>query len=291
MRAALTHLAVVALQLILLALLLGSDYTSGCRGIGPKKAIKLVRLLDACCSSFLATPAGRAVPRNEHATMALWRAVCAADTAEAAVQLLLDCHAKCASSCAAAPSIQPTFAAMSVSQLSFEMSQRGLKPLTSAVAMIAKLEFLAANAAAVPAAATADAIIYISDDDDSSSDSSDDEDAASAAGTAAAAAAAASRSKPPGAKGKKASKGSKASSSRQLSLQSFLRTYVGKIHARYHATPNRAEMELVLQSYLQPALQPTIDSLEKLIHTRMSAETLQHARPCSAHRCLHLLTP
>ena len=271
------HLQLDRHKLILLALLLGSDYTSGCRGVGPKKALKLLRLLDACCGHFRAEPAGQKVSRGEHGTMAVWRAVCAADTPEEAVQLVLSCLRKDAPSPQAASAaaatiapIPPSFALMSLSQLAFEMGQRGLKPLASAAAMIAKLELLSSRAApaAAATAAVGDDIIYISSDDSSSDSEEEDASAsAAAAATAVAAVTAALASKKKGAKQKK--KGGSGKSSHQLSLHSFLRTYLGKVHARYHPVAARAEMELAIQSYLQPALQPSIEQLEKLIHTRM----------------------
>jgi hypothetical protein len=63
-------------------------------------------------------------------------------------------------------------------------------------------------------------------------------------------------------------------------VHSFLRTNVPKIHARYHS--NRSEMELVLQSYLQPTLHPSVDTLEKQLHTRMYVACTQRDQtPCT----------
>ena len=130
-------------QLIILALLLGSDYTSGVRGIGPAKAVKLVRVLDECCDRFIRTRCGALNSHvDQHPTLQLFKAICAAHTPHAAVRLLLECHSKIPVS--SNPPAASIYSATNLSDLSFEMN----KPLSSTGAMIAKLKYLTANAPA-----------------------------------------------------------------------------------------------------------------------------------------------
>jgi 5'-3' exonuclease len=287
-------------RLILLALMLGSDYSSGVRGLGPKKAVKLLRVLDECWPRFSQTTAQGRAAGTEHRTLAIFRAMVNSPTAEEAVKMLLACHPSSSagasvasaalsvvSSSASAVSRHP--ASMTLEELSMEMRLRGLKPLTSKIAMVNKLEMITSAAAATtratvtgatpgctpdsdededPLPAVAPAAIWLSDDSDSDSDCSDAGEvaamfAASSQPSKRGGAAAAAKRK---AKGKQKDKRAQT----QLSLASFLRTYVGKVHARYHSAAQQAEMELVLQSYLRPNLQPAVDVLERQIHTRMS---------------------
>ena len=137
------------------------------------------------------------------------------------------------------------------------MTRRGLKPQTKA-AMVAKLQQIAALSPSSSSSISASRSSIVSSVsasiqlDDSSSDESEADAPASSI---------------PHAKGKlrRPKKGSKS----PPSLRAFLQTYVPKIHDRYHASANRREMELVISSYLQPTLQPTVQVLEKQIQAKM----------------------
>lgn len=73
----------------------------------------------------------------------------------------------------------------------------------------------------------------------------------------------------------------------QLSLQAFLTTYFTKIHARYHDGSSREEMENILASYLRPALEPTVEVLEKQIPNRMSGDETREARAVNKQDMQH----
>jgi 5'-3' exonuclease len=247
--------------LILLALLLGSDYTSGVNGLGPHKAIKLLRTLDSCSADFFAS---RAQPDHEHHTVALFRALMQQHTVDDAVELLLSYHPGAKVNSAAmirspsdvAQPVTSSYSSMSVAELTAEMQRRGLKAQNKE-AMISKLQQIAASSPGPTSSmlqthspTAASDVIYLSDSDSSESES----EAPSVSQRA------------PARKRRAAPKVSK----EHVSLRTFLRTNLGKVYNRYHSPDALKEMELVLQSYLQPELHPSVDTLEQQLHTRMS---------------------
>ena len=297
--------------LVMLALLLGSDYTSGVRSLGPRKAIKYLRVLQrasraggieaaaAAAASPAAASSGAAAPvAEQHPLMRIFRAVIDAATPEDAVAMLLRCHeegtphAAASSSAAAAaaasfssaaatsavtaassssPSID--YASLSLPELKAQMAAHGLKAQPKA-AMVAKLQQIASRSQEAAAAAATS----LSPSPPPSahrmvlSDSDDDElDLPAAA------------SSKPSKPGRRPKSGAASSKQRQASLSSFLYIYVPKIHARYHAPRARREMELIIASYLRPELHPKVEVLEKAIHSRMSVGNAHgHAR---THDC------
>ena len=139
----------LCVQLILLALLLGSDYTSGVRSLGPHKAVELIRILDSCADGPLdagAAPRSTSAVGDDHPTMRMFRAIMAVESAEAAIQMLLaryphaDAHTDSPSSAAGAalhsspPASSPgvDFTSMTLAELKLEMTRRGLKTQSKA---------------------------------------------------------------------------------------------------------------------------------------------------------------
>lgn len=179
---------------VLLALLLGSDYTSGVRSLGPRKAVKYLRVLEraaraqgieaaaAAAASSAAASAASSVVVAEHPLMRIFRAVIDAPTPADAVAMLLRCHeedapsaasagasppaaaAAFSSSTAATPSaaaasfspLSPSidYASLSLPELKAQMARHGLKAQTK-TAMIAKLQQIAARSPGAAAAAAA----------------------------------------------------------------------------------------------------------------------------------------
>lgn len=220
--------------------------------------------------------------------MRLFRAIMNAESAEEAVQMVLaryphsDAHMCSPSAVAATPSSPPAslpvpavdFSSMTLAELKSEMSRRGLKAQSKAGMVrshtstrerisesIGRMEFRSflislvwhvlcvqiAKLQQIAALSPVSSLPHAAE-----SDSSDESDADEA---------------PIHRAGKAAAKKRSASSKSLARVHSFLHTYLSKVHARYH--PNRAEMELVLQSYLRPNLHPSVETLEKKLHTRM----------------------
>lgn len=91
------HLGLDRSKLVLLALMLGSDYTSGVRGLGPRKAIKFLRVIDQCCTKFDRDSHAKESEREEHredAIVRLFRMLISASTPDAGIQLIYHYHAE-----------------------------------------------------------------------------------------------------------------------------------------------------------------------------------------------------
>jgi len=275
-------------KLVLLALLLGSDYTSGVRSLGPRKAVKFLDVLDRCVESFEAeAPISAAAaadsngphaaygrPQKEDSIIRLFRTLLQAATPESAMEIIFRHYRHTDGSMLLSPP-SPTpvsssprspdlidLTSMSAAELKVEMAKFGLKARGKAE-MIEKLTVIyskspsptiaAGIASPPPSASAADEIMVLSDEDN------EEEDAAVT-----------SRKKPSKQARPSKSKKDKTNANTkklQVSLRQFLTTYFTKIHQRYHSS--MPEVELLIESYLKPTLEPSVEVMEKRLHRRV----------------------
>jgi 5'-3' exonuclease len=260
-----SHLGLQRESLILLALCLGSDYTSGVRNLGPRKAVKLMRVLEECIPQFLLHSAhsssSSSSPQIEHPLLRFFRCLVAQKTAEKGVDMICKYHsgmlkqagssqAASSSSSLAPPSASSVldYSLLSVSNLTLEMAKRGLKAQSKA-AMIQKLhqiQMLSPTSAAMARDASPPPLAMSQPSATMTfSDSEEDEE----------------EEEKPAKKGRKNTPSAAAKS--RLSLSSFLSTYFSKLHSRYHSSLD--EVDRVLSAYMTPDLQPSVTVMEQRI--------------------------
>ena len=143
-------------KLILLALWLGSDYTSGVRGLGPRKAYKLLKLLEECMNQFVADESvSNSSSGTSRSVIRLFRSLIDDETSEAGIARIQRYHTGIAGSNIAPPLVPRSassssssvaasaadafcspvtidYSTFSLAELKMAMARHGLKPQTKA---------------------------------------------------------------------------------------------------------------------------------------------------------------